>query len=240
VIPKRVLAGMAGLLYIVVAVAGGWSELFVRDGLVVDGDVAATAANAADDASLLRLAFAADVVMMLSFLLVGLALHALLRDVSRGAATAMLTLNAVSVAVMAANLSLHAAAVVASGDRYQDALGADASGAMAALFLDLHGIGYLVAQVFFGLYLVPLGYLVLRSGWIPRLLGWLLVVGGVADMGQIAIEYALPSVDPGIAAAVAAPAGIAEMAFAVWLIVRGTRRARAAAPSAGAPSPVPA
>lgn len=87
----------------------------------------------------------------------------------------------------------------------------------------MHGIGYLVAQVFFGLYLIPLGYLVYRSCWVPRALGALLMIGGVADMAQIGVGFLLPDGASGLAEAVAAPAGIAELTLAVWLLVKGLR-----------------
>ena len=118
----------------------------------------------------MKIAFAADLVAYACFLLVGLALYALFKDVHRIAAVAMLTMNAVSVAIQSLNLVNHAGAVLAAQR------GADE---LAVLFLDLHGVGYLIAQVFFGGWLIPLGYLVVRSGMVPRLFGYALMVGGV-------------------------------------------------------------
>ena len=109
--PNR-LARVASLAYLVVIVAGGWSELVVRGPLAVEGDAAATAANIVESNSLLRWAFAADMAMIVAFLAVGLTLWALLRGVSREAAIAMLVANAISVAVMSANLLNHGAIVV--------------------------------------------------------------------------------------------------------------------------------
>jgi hypothetical protein len=80
----------------------------------------------------------------------------------------MLVFNAVAVALMSVNMLNHAAAIVVGGDRYSGELGAASADALAAFFLEMHGIGYFVAQVFSGLYLLPLGYLVLRSAGCRR------------------------------------------------------------------------
>ena len=217
--PNR-LARVASLAYLVVIVAGGWSELVVRGPLAVEGDAAATAANIVESNSLLRWAFAADMAMIVAFLAVGLTLWALLRGVSREAAIAMLVANAISVAVMSANLLNHGAIVVL--EDYSAGLGAATHDALAGFFLQMHGIGYLVAQAFFGLYLLPLGILVYRSGMLPRWIGVLLMVGFAADMAQITVEYLASDADA-LAEAVAAPAGIAELSLTLWLLVRGVR-----------------
>ena len=113
----------------------------------------------------MKVAFAADLVAFTCFLLVGIALYGLFQDVDRTAAVAMLTMNAVSVAIQSLNMVNHAGAVLAAQR------GADE---VAVLFLDLHGVGYLVAQIFFGGWLIPLGYLVVRSGMVPRVFGYAL------------------------------------------------------------------
>ena len=140
-------ARLAGLLYLVVAICGGFAELAARGSIKAADDIAQALR---DDAEVMRIAFAADVVAYTCFLLVGLSLYALFKDVHRVAAVAMLTMNAVSVAIQSLNLVNHAGAVLAA-ERGSDEL--------AVLFLDLHGVGYLIAQVFFGGWLIPLGYL---------------------------------------------------------------------------------
>ncbi|MGE3960675.1 MAG: DUF4386 domain-containing protein [Dehalococcoidia bacterium] len=214
------LARLASLAYIVVIVAGGWSELVVRQPLTVSGDRAATAGNIAGATGELRAAFGADMAMIIAFLVVGFSLWALLRRVSPEAALAMLVANAISVAVMSANLLNHGALIVLQDHAVE--LGSGTSGALAGFFLEMHSIGYLVAQAFFGLYLLPLGYLVYRSGMLPRWIGVLLMAGFAADMAQIGVEYLASDADA-LAEAVAAPAGIAELSLTLWLLVRGVR-----------------
>ena len=204
-------ARLAGLLYLVVAVCGGFAELAVRSTIKSSDDVAEALR---DSVGPMKIAFAADLVAFTCFLLVGIALYGLLKDVHRTAALAMLTMNAVSVALQSVNLVNHAGAVLAA-ERGADEL--------AVLFLDLHGIGYLVAQVFFGGWLVPLGYLVIRSAVVPRVFGYALVVGGTGYLLGLVVELVAPSADT-VALALGLLGGISEIAFLGWLLVRGVRR----------------
>jgi hypothetical protein len=201
-------ARLAGLLYLVVALGGGFAELGARATIKASDDVAQALR---DGSELLKVAFAADIVAYTCFLLVGLALYSLFKDVHRVAAIAMLTMNAVSVAIQSLNLVNHAGAVLAAQR------GADE---LAVLFLDLHGVGYLVAQVFFGGWLVPLGYLVVRSGMVPRLFGYALVAGGVGYLLGLVVELAAPAAD-GVALALGLVGGASEVAFLLWLLVKG-------------------
>ncbi|KQY46510.1 DUF4386 domain-containing protein [Cellulomonas sp. Root137] len=201
-------ARLAGLLYLVVAVCGGFAELGARSTIKASDDVAQALRDSAD---LMKIAFAADVVAYTSFLLVGLALYSMFKDVHRVAAVAMLTMNAVSVAIQSLDLVNHAGAVLAAQR------GADE---LAVLFLDLHGVGYLIAQVFFGGWLIPLGYLVVRSGMMPRVLGYALMVGGVGYLLGLVVELVAPGAD-GLALALGLLGGLSEITFLLWLLVKG-------------------
>ena len=203
-------ARTTGALYLVVAVCGGFAELAARSSIRASDDVADALRDSAD---LMKVAFAADLLAYACFLLVGIALYALFKGVHRTAAVAMLTMNAVSVAIQSLNLVNHAGAALAAQR------GADE---LAVLFLDLHGVGYLIAQVFFGGWLLPLGYLVVRSGMVPRVFGYALMVGGVGYLLGLVVEL----VAPGGGAVILVPGmlgGISEVAFLLWLLVKGVR-----------------
>ena len=206
---NSVLARMAGVLYLVVAVGGGFSELYARKSVTVPGDAAATAASIAQHATLFRAGLVADLVDFTCFLGVGLVLYWILRPVSPPMAVAMLTINAVSVAIQALNMLNHVGALlVATDPRF-------ASMSSGALFLlELHHQGYLIAQIFFGLYLLPLGYLVYKSGLFPRALGVVLMVGAAGYVVGIAV---MPLAFVG---------GVAETLFLLWLLVKGASDAR--------------
>ena len=85
----------------------------------------------------------------------------------------------------------------------------------------MHRSGYLIAQMFFGLWLLPLGYLVLRSGWFPKVLGVLLIVGGVGYVVDLFVQFLAPGVAEVIEAFVVAPAAVGELWFVAWLLVKG-------------------
>ena len=218
------LARLAGVLYLVVGIAGGFSQLVVRTGVLVPGDAGATADRIRESAGLVRLGFVTDIVNITAFILVGLVLYALLAHVQPRIAGAFVAFNAIAVAVMGASLIAHAGALlVATDPGYATALGTASADALALLFLDMHRHGYLVAEVFFGLWLLPLGYLVYRSGYFPRVLGAALMVGCFGYLTSFATTVAAPGFESSLAALFAWPAGLAEIAFLAWLLVKGAR-----------------
>lgn len=214
--PNKTLARVAGTLYLLVAVGGGFAQA-VRMNVRVSGDAVATAAGIAQHATLFRVALGTDLVDFVCFLGVGLVLYTLLKQASPQVALAMLVINAVSVAMQAINMTLHAAALMVATT---PAYGAASS---ALFFLDLHQQGYLVSQVFFGLYLLPLGYLVFRSGMFPKLLGIVLMIGAGGYVAGVAASYLSPTLESNFATYFGLLGGLAELAFLLWLLVFGAR-----------------
>ena len=212
---ERKLARIAGALYLVVAVGGGFAELVVRQRIVETGNAAATAENIRTSAGLFRAGFAADLIQVTFFLFTAMALYLLLRHVDELAARAMVVLVAVSVAIMSLNLLNQWMALrIATG---QESTGTDA---LTGLFADMHHFGYLIAQMFFGLWLLPLGFLVVRSGWFPRALGYLLMAGGIGYVGDLFGRFLAPGVAEAIGPFVLAPAAIGELSFVAWLLIK--------------------
>jgi len=218
---QTTLARIAGALYLLLAICGGFSELYVRVGVKVPGDPAATARNIADSATLFGIGLGTDLVNITCFLLTGLVLYALLGRVNRAVAVAMTACNAVCVAIMSLNMVNHAAALNMATDRGRiAAFGAETSAALAALFLDLHFYGYAIAQIFFGLWLLPLGYLILKSGFLPRPLGVLVMVGCAGYLAGIPFTYLISGADS-LAMVITLPALIAELSLIGWLLIKG-------------------
>ncbi len=214
---ERRLARIAGLLYLAVAVLGGFAELYVRDRIVELGDPAATAGNIRASATLFRAGFVADLAQATIFLFTAMALYLLLRGVNELVARAMVVIVAVSVAIMCLNLlNQFTALQLATGETA-------GSAAQAGLFAEMHHAGYLIAQVFFGLWLLPLGYLVVRSGWFPKAIGVLLIAGCFGYLIDTFARFLAPSVADGIGAVVLVPAAIGELSFVAWLLVKGVR-----------------
>lgn len=220
----KVLARIAGFLYLIVAVCGGFSELYVRSSARVPGDAGATAANILEHATLFRVGFVADLLAITCFLLVGLILYAILAPVNAPIALAMVVINAVSVAIQALNMLNHLAALLLATDpRFANGLGLEAARSLTLLALQMHQQGYFIAQIFFGLFLLPLGYLVYRSGYFPKVLGAMLMVGSGGYLAGVAITYLSPSLESSLAPYLGMIGGLAELCFLLWLIVVGAK-----------------
>ena len=220
----KTLARIAGSLYLVVAVLGGFAELYVRSSIVVAGDAAGTADDIRGSATLFRVGFVSDLVQATFFLLTAMALYLLLRDVHELVARAMVVIVSVSVAIICLNLlNQYVALSVATDDEYTTVFGAAGSDALAGLFADMHAAGYLIAQMFFGLWLLPLGFLVYRSGYFPKVLGVLLAIGAVGYLADLFVHFLVPDIAQSIAPFVVAPAAVGELSLVVWLLVKGVR-----------------
>jgi hypothetical protein len=218
------LARLAGVFYLVVAVTGGFSQLVVRDSLIEPGNAAATADNISESAGLFRIAFASDLVNITFFVLAALTLYALLKETSDRVALGMVILNAVAAAIMSVNMVNHFAALrVATGPGESDAL--------VMLFVEMHTRGYAIAQIFFGLWLLPLGYLVYRSGFLPRALGTVLMIGAFSYLAELLVGFLLPDLGDNFLLAIAMPAALAEVTFIFWLLVRGATTRPESAPA---------
>ncbi|MEA2058736.1 MAG: DUF4386 domain-containing protein [Actinomycetota bacterium] len=219
---NRTLARTAGVFYFILAVAGGFSQLYVRSTVMVPGDAAATAANVAERATLMRAGFLADLVNVTLFLLVALVMYAILEPVNEKVAVAMVAFNAVAVAIMSLNMLNHLGALlVATEPSYTAGLSLESSDALVALLLDMHGHGYLVAQIFFGLWLLPLGYLVYASGYFPRALGVFLMIGSAGYVADVVVTLLSPEFHSSLSLYLAMPSGLAEVLFLLWLLTIG-------------------
>lgn len=213
----KTLARIAGTLYLLVAIGGGFAQS-VRMSVRVNGDAAATATQIVQHAALFRIALAADLVDFVSFLGVGLVLYGMFKAVSAQVALSMLVINAVSVAMQAINMTAHAAALMIATSP-----GHDGFTPSALFFLDLHQQGYVASQVFFGLYLLPLGYLVYRSSLFPKLLGIVLMVGCGGYLAGVAASYLSSALESNLTTDFSLVGGLAELSFLLWLLVFGAR-----------------
>ncbi len=219
----RTLARVAGFVYLMVAVAAGVAG-YARSTIVVSGDAAATAANIRASETLFRIGIVADLLQTTFFLLTVFALYAILHHVHRLMAIVMVTFVAVSVAMQALDLVLHVAALsVATSTGFTTALGPAGSDALTMLFTDLQHDGFVLSQMFFGLWLLPLGYLVVRSEYFPRVLGYLLALACVGYLADMFAYFLVPDVEPAFLPVSAVAGVLGEVTFIVWLLVKGVR-----------------
>ena len=224
--PSRV-ARFGGLFYLITAVAGGFAELGVRANVIVSNDAAATSRNILASEGIYRLGFAADIVAGAAYVVVTLLLYELLKPVSRWIALLAAFLSIVGIAIGGiAALGHLAPLLLHKGAPYLNAFTLAQLQAMALLSLKLHAQSYLVALVFFGLYEVLLGYLIFRSTFLPRTLGVLVGLAGLAFLTNSFTLFLAPALGSALNPYMLALDGIGEISLMLWLLVMGVNPAR--------------
>jgi len=221
--PKR-LARIAGVLYLLVGIFGGFAEGFVDPKMYVAGNAAATAGNVVAGSGLVRMGVVAHLLDGTLFVFLAMALYILLEHAHKSVARAMLVLVALSTGILCLNaVFLFEGLQVATNSSYAAAFGTAGSNALVLLLLDTQHYGTLIAQVFFGLWLVPLGYLADKSALFPKWLGVLLIVGGVCYLVDLLAAFLVPDFGQRIHAFVVIPSAIAEISMVLYLLVVGVR-----------------
>ena len=223
--PKR-LARIAGVFYLLVAIFGGFAEGFGDPMMYVAGNAAATAANVLADPGLVRVIVAAHLVNAVFFVLTAMSFHVLLQHVNKNVARAMLVFVAISAGITTLNAVFQFEGLqVATNNSYVDAFGAAGSNALVLLLLDIQHYGTLSAQVFFGLWLAPLGYLTYKSGLFPKALGVTLVAATVYYLVHLITAFLVPDfhkqIQPFILIVI-----IAEVWLLGYLLIVGVRTAK--------------
>ena len=222
-------ARMAGFLYLIYIVTSIFANGLGRSKLIVLGDAATTARNIMASAWQFRIAFLVDLVAAVLFLLTAWALYVLLKPVNKNLALLFLLLNLGGVAVSCfSDLFLIASQLLLSGADYLKVLQAVQLQALAMLSLYLYKYGFMgIAQIFFGAWLFPLGYLVFKSGFLPRFLGVILMVHCVVWL-MSALQFFL---FPGFIGMtfvgityLSNPIGfISEFGLTLWLLIMGAK-----------------
>ena len=219
-------ARLAGALYMLVAVTGAFVLIYVPSRLQLHEGTAVAAASILAHQSLFRLQILVGLISELLFIAVVLVLYRLLEDVGRKAAALMVglvllpaPLAFLSEAYQLATLALlRGAEVLTAFDKPQRE-------ALALLLLELDNQGAVINQVFWGLWLLPLGWLVLRSGFLPRVLGGWLVLNGLAYVA-ISLTGVLAPEHMATVSSTLFPVLMGEVAFALWLLAMGARERR--------------
>ena len=214
-------ARIGGVLYLVIIAAGLFAE-FVRDRVTVSGDAAATAGNITAHRFMFRLSIAADLATFVCAVAVAAILYALLKPAGRNAALLMLTFNLVQDAVGGLNaLNTYRPLQLLCGGDYLNAFTGQQLQAMALLSLNGHSVGFAIALMFFGCSCVALGYLIFTSGFLPKTLGFLMAMAGASYLINSTVRILSPRLASILFPAILFPAFVGELAFALWLTVKG-------------------
>ena len=221
--PKR-LARIAGVFYLLVAIFGGFAEGFGDPKLYAAGNAAATAANVLADPGLVRIIVVAHLVNAIFFFLTAMALYVLLQHVNKSVAMTMLVFVALSAGITTLNAVFQFEGLqVATNSSYTAAFGAAGSNALVLLLLDIQHYGTLAAEVFFGLWLAPLGYLAYKSGLFPKVLGVTLVAAAACYMVHLTTAFLVPDFHNQINPFIVPVFAIAEIWMVLYLLVVGVK-----------------
>jgi len=215
-------ARMAGFLYLIYMATHIVSDVW-RDSFIVLGDAAATVSNIRTHDGLFTITAVGDLLAAALFFLAAWALYVLLKPVNKNLALLFLLLNLTGVAIHCMSaLNLFAALLLMNGPDYLNVFQVVQLHALAMFFLDLREKGFMLAQLFYGAWLFPLGYLVFKSGFLPRILGLVLMVHCFTWLSTFFQSFLFPGFDA--ITYVSYPLGlIAELGLTLWLLIKGVK-----------------
>jgi hypothetical protein len=217
-------ARLAGVLYLVNGVTGFFSIIYVPGRLIVSGNAAATANNILASERLFRLGMVSELICAAEFVFLLWVLYRLLAAVNKTHASLMVILGLVSIPIMFVNaLNEIAALALLRGADFLSAFDQLQRQALAMQFLNLHEDGFVVAGIFWGLWLFPFGILVFKSGFLPRILGVLLIAACFGYLADSLTTLLLPSYEDVVGRIANIPLTLGEPAILLWLLIRGAK-----------------
>lgn len=214
-------ARLTGLFYLGLALAGLVGFLFVRAELFVTDDSAATLANLVDQASLARVGIAADLSAVLFQALAAMWFFKLFRNENSFAAGSIAAFGLINAAAIVVATTFSATALLVAGDAAL-APGGDPAATVQLLY-ELNGAAWSLGGLFFGLWLIPMGYVVVKYKVMPAALGWVLMVGGVTYMIDTYLAQLVTDAPGAISAILVGVATLGEFWMIGYLIILGIR-----------------
>ena len=221
---NKKMGRIAGLLFLILAITGVFAEFFVRQKLYVLNDHAATTQNILENQWLFRLGIVSDLVMSTMFFIYGYVLYLIFKSVNKNISLFLLLCSVISVAMFCQNsLNQFAVLELLINPDYSDGFKPEQLQILSLFFQNIHTKGYAVNQIFYGLYLLPLGYMIIKSGIVPKIIGIFLVLGFIGDLIEVAAYFLYPSIESVILENITIPADIGEFSLCLWFIIKGAR-----------------
>ena len=222
--PTDKAARVAGALYLSLVVTAPLSLIYIPRTLIVTGNATATAKHILAHEVLFRLGIVADLISTVIFIFLVMALYRLLSGVNKTHASLMVILALVSVAIGFMNvLNNIAALTLFRGSDFLAVFEKPQLDALAMLFLHLHGQGNVINGIFWGLWLFPFGVLVMRSGFLPRILGVLLIVNCFAYLAISLTSLLQPGYSNVVSRVALLPMAAGELSIIAWLLIKGAQ-----------------
>jgi len=216
------IARAGGILYLIIIVAGFLGEMFIRGKIVVSGDAAATANNIIYNQLLWRIGIAGDLLMHICDVPLMVIFYLLLKPVNKHLALTALIFNVVQTSALAINKINLLSPLFISGDAdYMKAFDAGQLQALSYLSIKYHGYGFSIGLIFFGFTAIILGYLITRSGYIPRAIGVLMQIAGLCYIVNSFVLIIVPGLSDTLFPWILLPPLIAELSLCLFLIIKG-------------------
>jgi hypothetical protein len=214
-------AKIAGVLYLLVAVLAGFVHFYVPGKLIVSGDAGTTASNIMVSQGLFRMSMAAELVILLSEVMLSVLLYVLLKPVNKTLSLVAAVSRLAMTTIHGVNLLNHfIVLLLLGGAGYLTAFPPNQLHALVTLFLDSYNYGYTVGIVFFALHTFTLAYLIFKSGYFPKILGILFMIAALGYLIDSFSHVLIPDYKTG-PVYLALPIAIAEIAFPLWLLIKG-------------------
>ena len=224
-LPSKKTARLAGFLWLLMFVFGPIAQI-IRDKLFIASDMEATSHNIRANEFLFRIGFVSDLIMMIIFVLLPLVLYKLLSEVNKNLSIIMVIFVMLGTSINMINLLNEFAALhLLSGAEYLSVFTDAQLQAKAMLSYDLYLHGYEIANIFFGLWLIPLGLLVYKSEFLPKVLGILLIIGGSGLLINVFVHFLFPSYMI-VNIILLVPQTLAEILFTLWILIRGINESK--------------
>ena len=212
------LARLAGILYLCMVPFGVFGIMYVPSIIFVPGDTAATANNIMASELLFRLGIVSALIVQVLHIFVVITLYRLLKPVNRNYALLMVIFALVGIPIaMLSELNQYADLALLSGADYLAAFTTEQINAQVTLFLNFRETGLVIAWIFWGLWLFPMGYLIFQSGYLPKILGILLMIGCVGYL----IDFLTTVLFPNFNVLISGVTSIGEFLLPLWLVIKG-------------------
>ena len=223
----KVYSQLAGLLYLIIALVGGFSIGYMPAEIVAEGNAALTFQNLLDHQVLFRWGIAGDIVVLVLETLLTVMLYQLFKSASTTGMTIATYSRLAMAIIMGINLiNYMIPAIIMGQPEYLNSFSSEEQESLILLFFKAHKYGELAWQIFFSVHLFTLGYVIQKSGKTPKWLGILMLIGGVGYAGDSFIQFILSNsvVLSVIFSSMLVLAVIAECWFAFWLLIKGMNK----------------
>jgi hypothetical protein len=221
---KKKSARIAGLLYLLLAITGAFGIMYIPSSIQVTGDATATANNIVTSEFTFRLSMISNLISSVLYVFLALALGRLFKEVDAKHVKLMLSLVIIAVPIGIVNvINLIAAQSLAGGSDFLGTFEQEQRNDLALFFLNLYNSGLSLAGIFWGLWLYPFGMLVIKSKFIPKIIGILLIIGCFAYVLDSFLTLLLPEYRKMLADYLMIPLAIGEFSIVFWLLIKGVK-----------------